>query len=297
MQTRIIVGALLIAGLLGLASADANVSTLRIGDATLGPGVILTLVSLFVFAPLLALEFSTIVTPRGDARHPLLHWIAIAGGMVVVLATAATPPLSNGAPAALTAPFVAACIAGILQVASRHNDGFARAGGSVLLGFALIGVPLGFWLLLRRDTDAWTLAAAILCVKAADIGAYFTGVAIGRNKMCPWLSPGKTWEGFAGGVLLSAMVGVAAGFASATDAAASAGIEAVQPLRAAWIAALLGIAGTLGDLLESLLKRGAGMKDSGRLLPGMGGLYDVFDSLLLAGPLAWWLLACKADFP
>jgi len=291
MLTRIIVGLLLIAALLALATMDALFPSVQIGDLTFGPGVVLALVSLLLFTPLLALEFSSMVTPRGEARRPLFHWIAMAGGTMLVLATSGALPPSIAAPAALTAPFAAACLAGLLQVISRHNDGFSRASGGVLLGFALIGVPLGFWLLLRRDTDPWTLAAAILCVKSADIGAYFTGVAIGRNKMCPWLSPGKTWEGFAGGVVLSAMVGYSAGLISASDAAARAGIEAVDPIRCAWIAVLLGMIGTLGDLLESLLKRGAGMKDSGRLLPGMGGLYDVFDSLLLAGPLAWWLLA------
>lgn len=291
MQTRIIVGALLIAALIGLAATDALVPSLQVGGFSFGPGVVLALVSLLLFTPLLALEFSSMVTPRGEARRSLLHWIAMAGGTLLVLSTAGALPELLAAPAALTAPFAAACLAGVLQLISRHNDGFARASGSVLLGFALIGVPLGFWLLLRRDTDPWTLAAAILCVKSADIGAYFTGVAIGRHKMCPWLSPGKTWEGFAGGVVLSALVGVAASLVSGSDAAARHGVEAVDPLRGAWIAVLLGMIGTVGDLLESLLKRGAGMKDSGRLLPGMGGLYDVFDSLLLAGPLAWWLLA------
>ncbi len=291
MRTRIIVGALLIAALIGLAATDAWVPSVQIGGLTFGPGIVLTLVSLLLFTPLLALEFSSMVTPRGESRRPLLHWISIAGGTMLVLASSGALPQSIAAAAALTAPFAAACIAGGLQVISRHNDGFARASGSILLGFALIGVPLGFWLLLRRDTDPWTLAAAILCVKSADIGAYFTGVAVGRNKMCPWLSPGKTWEGFAGGVVLSALVGTLASVISGRDAAVRLGVEAVDPLRGAWVAVLLGMIGTLGDLLESLLKRGAGIKDSGRVLPGMGGLYDVFDSLLLAGPLAWWLLA------
>lgn len=291
MRTRIIVGALLIAALIGLAATDARVPSVQIGDLTFGPGIVLTLVSLLLFTPLLALEFSSMVTPRGEARRPLLHWIAIAGGTMLVLASSGALPQSIAAAAALTAPFAAACLAGVLQVISRHNDGFARASGSILLGFALIGVPLGFWLLLRRDTDPWTLAAAILCVKSADIGAYFTGVTLGRHKMCPWLSPGKTWEGFAGGVALSALVGFLASLLSGSDAAVHQGVQAVDPIRGAWIAVLLGMIGTLGDLLESLLKRGAGFKDSGRLLPGMGGLYDVFDSLLLAGPLAWWFLA------
>jgi len=291
MQTRIIVGALLIAFLLALAAVDAMVPSLELGGSSFGPGVVLALVSLLLFTPLLALEFSAMVTARGEPRRVLLHWIAIGGGTLLVLSTSGGLPQSIAAPIALTAPFAAACIAGLLHVISRHNDGFARASGSVLLGFALIGVPLGFWLLLRRDTDPWTLAGAILCVKSADIGAYFSGVAMGRHKMCPWLSPGKTWEGFAGGVALSALVGLAASLLSGSDAAARHGVAAIDPVRGAWVAVLLGMIGTLGDLLESLLKRGSGMKDSGRLLPGMGGLYDVFDSLLLAGPVAWWLLA------
>ena len=109
--------------------------------------------------------------------------------------------------------------------------------------------------------------------------------------MIPWLSPGKSWEGFFGGVILSALVGAGLAALSSSAAAINAYVDPVSIGYGAFVAVVLGIVGTGGDLFESLLKRGAGVKDSGSILPGMGGLYDVFDSLLLAGPLAWWMLA------
>jgi phosphatidate cytidylyltransferase len=130
----------------------------------------------------------------------------------------------------------------------------------------------------------------LLMVKFTDIGAYFGGRALGRRKLIPWLSPGKTWEGLAFGLLTAGLVGMA--FTRAIEHA-----EIWRPhlarelLRNFIFGAVIGGIGQLGDLLESLMKRDAEVKDSGKLIPGFGGILDVIDSPLLAAPFAYLLFS------
>ncbi|MEW6250893.1 MAG: CDP-archaeol synthase [Planctomycetota bacterium] len=124
-------------------------------------------------------------------------------------------------------------------------------------------------------------------VKMADTGAYFAGRAVGRHKLIPWLSPGKTWEGFAGGlattILLAVLIGQwlhAVGWVRIEERYVS------HVWALAFLGLLLGLFSVAGDLCESLLKRDAAVKDSGRV-PGLGGVLDMVDSVLLAAPVAW----------
>jgi phosphatidate cytidylyltransferase len=112
----------------------------------------------------------------------------------------------------------------------------------------------------------WVIAVSKFC----DVGALLTGMAIGRHKMSPVISPKKTWEGAIGGVFTSAGVGAAIAFF-------------------ALIAAPLGIVTIISDLIESVIKRRAGSKDSGNLIPGIGGALDLADSLLLTAPVAYFI--------
>jgi len=125
----------------------------------------------------------------------------------------------------------------------------------------------------------------LLCVKFTDIGAYFGGRAFGRHKLIPWLSPGKTWEGLFFGLLTAGAVG----------ALCTRYIDPPYCNRPWWkgviFGALIGGVGQLGDLLESLMKRDAEVKDSGRLVPGFGGILDIIDSPLLAAPFAYLLFS------
>ena len=112
---------------------------------------------------------------------------------------------------------------------------------------------------------------------AGDSLAYFTGRAIGRHKLAPELSPGKTWEGAIANLAGSLLVGVVAGRWIALPA-----------VHLAAMAALANVAGQIGDLTESAYKRAAGAKDSGMLLPGHGGMLDRVDSLIFAAPVVWY---------
>ena len=114
----------------------------------------------------------------------------------------------------------------------------------------------------------------ILMVCAADIGAYFAGRAFGQRKLAPRVSPGKTWEGAAGGLALLALV-----------AAGGAGYFGLPPLISVAFGCGVGIFSIIGDLTESMFKRAAALKDSGTLLPGHGGLLDRIDSVTAAAPL------------
>ena len=156
-----------------------------------------------------------------------------------------------------------------------------RAHAWIKLGIALPAL-LPAWLALTTlhaggmRAHVWTLLALML-VWSADTGAYFAGTRFGRNKLAPLISPGKTWEGVAGGTILAALLAAAFGW----------GLR----LRGAQLLLLLGVAvlvvafSIIGDLIESLLKRQAAVKDSGRMFPGHGGLLDRIDSVLAAAPV------------
>ena len=116
---------------------------------------------------------------------------------------------------------------------------------------------------------------------ATDTGAYYTGRSLGKHKFAPETSPNKTWEGTLGGLTLAIVVGVVFKFAW---------LPALSWMDVLVLAAIGGFWGQLGDLLESSLKRSAGVKDSGSFLPGHGGMLDRFDSLIMSAPLYWlWL--------
>jgi phosphatidate cytidylyltransferase len=132
------------------------------------------------------------------------------------------------------------------------------------------------------EAGTLALALAVFVPKCGDIGAYFTGRFLGRNPMAPVLSPKKTWEGAAGGL--------------AASVAAAAGINRLGPvLPEGWwgeagFGVTVGIAGLLGDLAESLIKRDCRQKDASQAVPGFGGVLDVVDAVLFAAPVAYWWL-------
>ncbi len=168
-----------------------------------------------------------------------------------------------------------------------------------LFGLIYIAYPLTLVPLLWKQEDGPTLVVFLMvCVWAGDIAALYIGRAFGKHKLAPRLSPGKTWEGsfasIAGSMLAAGLVIFIA------DSLAARGntiLHIAEPLwQSLLLAAILNIAAQLGDLLESAIKRGAGVKDSGTMLPGHGGILDRIDALLLAAPVLWFALLLKDFF-
>ncbi len=161
--------------------------------------------------------------------------------------------------------------------------------GSTLLGVVWLGVGGAAILLLRMTSSTSVLVIFLAAAKFTDIGAYFTGSFIGKHKMIPWLSPGKSWEGLVGGLATSAGISVLLAWLL---------LEGKQPPLWTWaiFGPVVGLAGQFGDLCESLLKRAAGAKDSGSLVPEFGGVLDMLDSVLLSAPVAIVVLATMRIF-
>lgn len=164
---------------------------------------------------------------------------------------------------------------------SRTEKGFEEVG-STLLGLVLLSWPLYFAQgLALRDTNA--LFFVVIVAKGGDIGAYFAGIAFGRRKLIPWVSRGKTFEGAVGGLLASCLLAWALSGILLTA-------MQVGTLGVLGIALAINVTSQLGDLIESLLKRRCGVKDSSSLLPVHGGMLDLIDSLLFAAPTFFFLL-------
>jgi phosphatidate cytidylyltransferase len=145
----------------------------------------------------------------------------------------------------------------------------------VLLGGHLVALRTGF----EQTLSAHLLAFFFLVLMGADTGAYYVGRAIGKHKLAPKISPGKTWEGVGGGVVAALALATAAHFWFFKE----------LPLK--WtlpLAAVMTVLGIFGDLTESALKRGAGAKDAAKILPGHGGALDRLDSLLFNAPLLYY---------
>jgi phosphatidate cytidylyltransferase len=201
---------------------------------------------------------------------------------------------SNQAQDHLAWAFAAVCVANMLIVTREAimfrepGSAVVTAGGGMLLVFYL-GVLATFLIELRwLEHGLVALAAHVAAAKCGDIGAYFGGRALGRNKLWPILSPKKTTEGSVCG-LAASVVGTLAvvwGIAMLTG---------TDPVLTKWVCVLFGLTvgglAQFGDLIESLIKRDCQQKDASDLVPGFGGVLDVLDSPLFSAPLAflWWI--------
>lgn len=208
--------------------------------------------------------------------------LAVAGP---VLYLSAAPLPSTGAGVRGVIYLSAVCFWGlVVPFWLRSKPDISRSPLPYLVGLMLF-VPAGLALLEIRQASPALLVLAILGVCVADTAAFFVGRAYGRRKLAPGISPGKSWEGFFGGVL-----GVVAFFVTVSAFWLPELSARMSHLGVACFALVFALASVEGDLFESLVKRKAGVKDSGSLLPGHGGVLDRVDSMLSTLPLAGLLL-------
>ena len=156
--------------------------------------------------------------------------------------------------------------------------------GVTVFAVVWIGAGIGCLILIRDipEHGFWAVMTVLFTVFAADTGAYFVGRAFGRHKLAPAISPGKSWEGFVGGVAAAILVAFLVLYRDRNDF--------LSVPEALTLGAVVALAAALGDLFESAVKRDLQVKDSGRLLGGHGGVLDRLDSLLWAGPAAFYLI-------
>lgn len=170
------------------------------------------------------------------------------------------------------------------QLVSRTNSAGITAIATTLFGLMYVPWLLNFIQKIKffpNINAPHYVLYFILVTKFSDLGAYVVGSLIGKHKMCPRISPGKTWEGFAGAIVISTLASVL--FVQAAQAK----LPHMDLGHAIILGVALGGAAVVGDLIESLFKREAGVKDSGRLFPGIGGMLDLMDSLLFNAPLMY----------
>jgi len=279
LKYRLILGPIMIALLLGVLWLDQWAASEDHARA----GLVILLLLVLPGIRFASRELAVLLRAKGVATGFRVLFLAGAAGSVGVYASVQNDIDIAGPTAMLVVSLgIGALMLGVLiQCKGRNTEGTMVAGAAAVFAFVYLGLMPGTLLAIRAEHSAWVLAAALLVTKSCDIGAYFTGRAIGKNKLIPWLSPGKTWEGLGGGVALAAVVSLAT----------------LMPLAdlhwayALLVGAVLAVIGQLGDLFASMLKRDAAVKDSGSSIPGFGGVLDVIDSPLLAGPVAYWLLA------
>ena len=290
LRWRLISAALIVSSLLALIWLDYRQGVHGTPGLWLFP--VLLLVSMLATEELLSLL-------RSKGHQPVA-WVVYVGNLVIPLA-ACLPVIASLVGLKYVvwplAPLAAVPVVVILILVGEMGR-FKQPGTAVvntaLSVFAIvyIGLLISFWALLRlyRDNSTGTtaLVSMLLIVKMADTGAYAFGRAFGRHKVTPILSPGKTWAGIIGG--------------AATACATSWIFFNFSPLRTGGMVppigsvvaygGLLAIAGMIGDLAESLIKRDMERKDSSTWLRGLGGVLDIIDAPLVAGPVAWlcWTL-------
>ena len=249
-------------------------------------------------------EFLKLVTHYGiqPLTAATYAFVALFFVFVIVASTNHTPLVETTAViygialAATLAPFV------FLTISMRRADlpgGYPAAAASTF-AFAYIAVPMALLVEIREQPAGaiWTIYT-LLAVWAGDIFAYFVGKSLGRHRMSPEISPKKTWEGAVASIVASVIVGTlwiqhAAGISSALLRSGLIerrdgmfGLEQPQLWPIILLSAAVNIAAQFGDLVESLIKRGAGVKDSGTILPGHGGMLDRIDAMLFAVPVVW----------
>ena len=248
---------------------------------TTGALVLITLISVFTLR-----EFYRLMHAAG---YDPFDRVGVAFGALITL----TPWLEPRFGGAVHLLFPAAVIVfAVRLLGERTPETRVESFASTLFGLAYVPLLLQYLVAIVTPLPQDTVTPdgrLLLCVwlvmvtKFCDMGALLTGLAIGRHKMSPQISPKKTWEGAAGGIVLSMISGaVFAHFARGLFP------PHLTPLVAGLLAAPIAALGIVADLIESVIKRRANQKDSGRTVPGIGGMFDLSDSLILVAPVGYF---------
>jgi phosphatidate cytidylyltransferase len=293
LRWRLVLGTLIIAALAGLCWLDHLASL---------PGTWLMPLAV-VFVVFAAAEASQLMAAGGAQPRA---WTVYCGNVLILLSNWIPVILARWnlwqfpaegrlswqqAMALVSWPFAALTICTLvlfvdeMRLFQRPGRAIANMAASAL-ALVYVGVLLSFLVQMRLAWGVGALVSLIIVVKMGDTGAYFVGRLVGRHKMTPVLSPGKTWEGAVGAIFF-ACLGAWLSWQFLLPYTTTAG--SAPGSNWSWIpyGILVGIAGIFGDLAESLLKRDAGRKDSSTWMPGFGGVLDVLDSLLFAAPVGW----------
>jgi phosphatidate cytidylyltransferase len=234
-----------------------------------------------LFAALVTLLIAAATVEFIRAAPAEAEWSVAVGGGAAAALIAATLRTVEAAPDWLPLAMILVTTIALAALLWRWL-GDPSPGAWWLGGVLYVGVFGAHWLLLRAGPDGQRWVLVLLAATfATDTGAYATGKLIGRHLLWPAVSPSKTWEGFAGGMIAGAVTSVVAMLALN-----------IAP-EAPWVAVIAGVlpfAAIAGDFLESALKRRMDVKDMSALLPGHGGLLDRMDSLLVVGPSLYWML-------
>ncbi len=285
---RVLVGALLIAAMGLVLLLDAHLQ--RAWRAEPGGGTVLVGLPLAALTALLIVaacgELGALAAAAGAPIPRLTCTVgAIAVGTMPFWLQAAPRAAAHGAAAG--AVLLAGVLLGLFveQMVRRGPSGAVRRLAGAALAVCYLGVCAAVILAIRLRFGVRALVLFLAAVKFTDIGAYFAGTFLGRHKLVPSISAGKTWEGLGGGLALAVVCGVLIGGRGLLG----------EGLMATWAAGVFGLVvglfGQAADLCESTLKRDAGAKDSGASVPHFGGVLDVLDSPLLAAPVGYVLLA------
>ena len=323
MLTRIVFGSLAISVLLAVAVSDAFIADkaqeswplgLLLGRGSLIPVVLTGIVMLGV------VELVRLLRALGS--RPQAAWAALSCAVLMLSPWLCAGGIVGDSPvdveavqwqiAWLTIAMLGAVVVHLPRGATPTAVGDLGATWLVIL---YLGFLPSFMVQIRCDANvgaaaegAWHVLIVLAVAFASDVGALFFGMSFGRHKLAPAISPGKTIEGFVGGVLSSVAVvfglrAIANHTAPPPDLAMTSMehmsafadqftslIARMSILQAIIFGIVISIATQVGDLFESVIKRAAGAKDSSSVVPGMGGVLDVIDGVIFAGPVAWFLL-------
>jgi phosphatidate cytidylyltransferase len=247
------------------------------------------LVIIILLAATGLMEFYGLVEKRGVQ---CFKYCGLAGGILLMIGTFLnlTGRLGmNNSPARVNDFETSFLILFVLGLCVRQFVARNNTTGILSIATTLFGLMYVPWLLnfiqkinfFPGVEGHFYLLYFVLITKFSDTGAYVVGSLIGRHKMIPRISPGKTWEGFGGAIVVS--TGASLIFAQL----AREHMPAMRPLHAVFLGIMLSCAAVIGDLIESLFKREAGVKDSGKFFPGIGGMLDLLDSILFNAPLMY----------
>ncbi|HWX21757.1 MAG TPA: phosphatidate cytidylyltransferase [Candidatus Binatia bacterium] len=237
-------------------------------------------------------EFYGLVARRGLV---CFKWWGLLGGLLLMVGTFLNLTGfigTSGSPARVNDFETSFLILFVLGLCLRQFFSRSNTAGILAISTTLFGLMYVPWLLnfiqkinFFPGVDGhYYLLYFVLITKISDSGAYVVGSLIGRHKMIPRISPGKTWEGLAGAVVVSIVASLLFVHYLGQH------LAGMNALHATLLGVILSLAAVVGDLIESIFKREAGVKDSGRFFPGIGGILDLLDSLLFNAPLMYLYL-------